>query len=329
MKRRLLDLLVCPACHQGLNCQITVEIETEVIEGELCCTYCQQSFPIIRGVPRFVSNVPSDIHHQATAQAFGWQWTHFTELLPTFENQFLDWIYPLQADFFKNKIILDAGCGIGRHLYYAAKYGAQDAIGIDFSDAVDTTFQNVREIGNAHVVQANIMNLPFKPETFSFVYSIGVLHHLPDPEAGFQKLVPLIKPGGTIFSWVYGFENNELIHRIINPIRIKVTSHLPFEALKFVSLLIAFVLHLLLKGIYRPLNKLGFTRLPYNDYFYQLSGFGFRQNHTIVFDHLVAPIAFYLKQDEFRAWFTKAKLKDIEISWRNKNSWRGRGTRSI
>jgi len=41
-------------------------------------------------------------------------------------------------------------------------------------------------------------------ETFDFIYSIGVLHHTPDTRAAFLRLVPLLKPGGTIAIWVYG-----------------------------------------------------------------------------------------------------------------------------
>jgi hypothetical protein len=44
-----------------------------------------------------------------------------------------------------------------------------------------------------------------------------------------------------------------------------------------------------------------------------------------VFDHLVAPVAFYLSRDEFETWFQHSDLRDVQISWRNQNSWRGFG----
>lgn len=324
MKRRLINFLVCPDCHQSFACEVLDELDGEIIEGRLRCINCQQEFPIRAGIPRLLPNaLPA--RHQETAQAFGWQWTHFIEMHTTFEEQFLDWIAPIQPEFFRGKIVLDAGCGIGRHISCAANYGAQEVIGIDLSDAVETCFKHVGHLPNVHVVQANLLKLPFKLHTFDFIYSIGVLHHLPDPEAGFRALVDFVKHGGTIFAWVYGYEGNALIHRVIDPVRKAVTSRLPFALLMPLSFAITVPLQIGVKGIYRPLNKIGFKSLPYNEYFYQLSDFSFRQNHTIVFDHLVPPIAFYLKQEDFKNWFIKAGLRDIEISWRNKNSWRGRG----
>jgi len=39
----------------------------------------------------------------------------------------------------------------------------------------------------------------------------------------------------------------------------------------------------------------------------------------------VAPVAFYLRRDEFEGWFRHNDLRDVRISWRNQNSWRGFG----
>src|SRR5256885_16908554 len=80
------------------------------------------------------------------------------------------------------------------------------------------------------------------------------------------------------------------------------------------------------RGINQPLRSTPeFKRLPMHDYLYSPAAFSFRQNYNIVFDHLVAPTAFYLRRDDFEAWFKRSQLRDIEISWRNQNSWRGRG----
>jgi hypothetical protein len=88
----------------------------------------------------------------------------------------------------------------------------------------------------------------------------------------------------------------------------------------------AVVLQGVVKGLYGPLEGTAvWRRLPSHDYLTSLSQFGFRQNHTIVFDHLVAPTAFYLRRAEYEAWFRDAALEDVEITWRNGNSWRGRG----
>jgi SAM-dependent methyltransferase len=161
---------------------------------------------------------------------------------------------------------------------------------------------------------------------FDFIYSIGVLHHMPDPEAGFASLVRYVRPDGAIFAWVYGRENNGVVHHFINPMRKAVTSRLPPAVLPVIAWPMSVALYGTIKAIYRPLHGTrAFQRLPLHDYLYSLAGFNFRRIYNIAFDHLVAPIAFYLRRDEFESWFTRRDLTDVQISWRNQNSWRGFG----
>ena len=74
-------------------------------------------------------------------------------------------------------------------------------------------------------------------------------------------------------------------------------------------------------------NKLGWlaSKLPYAPYLAWLAQYNFRHNHHVVFDHLVAPTAFYIRREDYRAWFDRAGLTDVQLSWRNQNSWRGFG----
>ena len=65
--------------------------------------------------------------------------------------------------------------------------------------------------------------------------------------------------------------------------------------------------------------------LFYNDYLSAISDFGWREQHTIVFDHLVAPTSHYIRREDFEGWFERAGLVDVEITRRNENSWRGLG----
>jgi hypothetical protein len=82
--------------------------------------------------------------------------------------------------------------------------------------------------------------------------------------------------------------------------------------------------------LYGPLNRsergTALARhLFYNDYLRAISGFGWREQHTIVFDHLVAPTAFYISREEFEKWWQEIDASDVIIGWHNKNSWRGFG----
>jgi SAM-dependent methyltransferase len=332
MKPRLVGLLACPTC--GGELQLRDEepdpgSEGEIVSGELLCISCAAKFPVRGGVPRLLPPSLSPVTEKTSA-AFGWQWQEFVELYDQYEAQFLDWIYPIEPEFFRDKIVLDAGCGNGRHAFYAARYGSRDVVAMDLSNAVETAYANIGKMPNAHVVQGDIYHPPFARTgaggPFDFIYSIGVLHHLPDPEAGFQSLLRILRPGGAIFAWVYGYENNGIVHGFINPIRKNVTTRIRPSVLPVIAWPMALVLHSAVKGIYRPLHSTPlFNALPSREYLYSLSSFSFRRNYNIVFDHLVAPVAFYLRRDEFEGWFRHGNLRDVRISWRNRNSWRGFG----
>jgi len=55
-------------------------------------------------------------------------------------------------------------------------------VAADLSRATDAAYANTRYRSNVHVVQADMHHLPFRtdPDDFDFVFSIGVVHHLPD-----------------------------------------------------------------------------------------------------------------------------------------------------
>ena len=332
MKPRLVELLACPTCGARLklgHAEMDPAREGEIVTGELECVSCAARFTVRGGIPRLLPAGLSAVAERVSA-AFGWQWQEFVELYDQYEAQFLDWIHPVSPDFFRDKVVLDAGCGNGRHAFYAARYGSREIVAMDFSDAVETAYANVGKLPNAHVVQGDIYHPPFaRGEAggpFDFIYSIGVLHHLPDPEAGFQSLVRFVRPGGAIFAWVYGHENNGLVHGFINPLRKNLTTRIRPSVLPIIAWPMSVVMQALVKGVYRPLHPTPlFKRLPSAEYLYSLSSFSFRRNYNIVFDHLVAPVAFYLRRDEFEGWFQHGDLRDVRISWRNQNSWRGFG----
>jgi SAM-dependent methyltransferase len=332
MKPRLIELLACPTCSAALqlrDARNDPDCEDEIATGELACSSCGTRYPIRGGIPRLLAGNLSPVAARTSA-AFGWQWQEFVELYDQYEAQFLDWIHPIQPEFFRDKVVLDAGCGNARHAYYAGRYSAREVVAMDLSDAVETAYANVGKMPNVHVIQGDINHPPFARSDsggpFDFIYSIGVLHHLPDPEAGFRSLVRFLRPGGAIFAWVYGRENNGVVHGFINPLRENVTTRIPPSMLPVIAWPMSVALQSVVKGVYRPLHSTPlFKMLPSREYLYSLSSFSFRRNYNIVFDHLVAPVAFYLRRQEFEGWFSRMDLRDVQISWRNQNSWRGFG----
>jgi SAM-dependent methyltransferase len=295
------------------------------MEGSLVCSGCDAGFPITRGIPRFLPRTLA-ADQKATADAFGYEWTHYSALTEADRQEFLAWIAPLTPADFKDRVVLDGGCGKGRHIFLAARFGAREVVGIDLSNAVEAAFRNTRELPNVHVVQADIAHLPFA-DPFDLAYSIGVLHHLPVPKDGFLALAGHVKPGGRISAWVYGKEGNLWIEKLVDPVRRNVTSRLPRVLTRCLSFPPAVVLYAGLKLLYAPAkSRLWLKRLlPYSDYLCSISGYSFAENFWNVFDQLVAPTAFYHSREEFVDWFATAQARQVEISRHNSNSWRGTG----
>ena len=329
MKERLLQYLSCPTCAGTISLSSDQREAGEIIEGQLGCAACSRSWPILRGVPRFASLDEVEEEKAVTAAGFGWQWQHFTQTDDKYEQQFLGWIAPVTPEFFADKIVLEGGCGKGRHTQLAAQWGAREVIGVDLSAAVETAFAATRNLPNAHIVQADIYNLPFA-RLFDYAFSVGVLHHLPDPGGGFKSLAAKVKAGGNISAWVYGAENNEWITRWVNPVRRSLTSRMNPSALLQLSKVPSAIMFAATKLIYGPLNRSPrgaswASHLFYNDYLKAIAPFGWREQHTIVFDHLVAPTAFYISRAEFADWWREINGSEVEITWHNSNSWRGFG----
>ena len=328
MKSSLLEYLSCPSCHGRLDLAETVVEGVEVMEGNVVCRNCHAIYPVRRGVPRFVTESRTgDVSR--TASAFGWEWKRFSRIDEHHEQQFLDWIAPAGRDTFRGRVVLEGGCGKGRHTRLAARYGAAAVIAVDLSDAVDVAFDNTRDLPAAHIVQADLLRLPLRPGSCDYAFSVGVLHHLPDPTAGFHALAKAVRPGGTVSVWVYGAENNAWIAHVVTPLRVGLTSRLPARVVHALSWTLALPLWLALVALYRPARRPGLSWMRrflfYYPYLAYISAFPFREIHHIVHDHLVAPVAHYLPRERVEEWYRSVGARDAVVAWHNKNSWRGYG----
>jgi len=330
MKEKLVDFLVCPTCGGPFKLNKTKVEEKEVMEGFLECANCPRKYPVKSGIPRIIPE-SMDKAKRDTAKNFGYEWKNFNQFYKEYQKQFEGWINPLNPDFFKGKVVFDAGCGKGRHVYYSIAFGAKEVIGVDLSDAVDVAFEQTKKFENAHIIQADIYSLPLRRDFFDLAYSIGVIHHLPDPKKGFSTVLQKVKPGGTILVWMYGKEGNTLLP-ILDFVRKNIALKMPLAIVKALSYIAMLCIHPVLLLVYKPLNEWNLTKgvssfLPMNGFFHYLSGHSFTQNTSILFDQLIAPIANYYTRDEFDSFFTENNIKDVRIVHRNNNSWTGVGVR--
>ncbi|HEY0583877.1 MAG TPA: methyltransferase domain-containing protein [Chloroflexota bacterium] len=203
MHRALLAWLRCPSCGAALEPDSDAD---PVEEGTLrCTTTAAHTFPIRRGIPRFVAE-------DAYTSSFSYEWQRFsrtqldsvTRRTDTRDRLQASLNFPLQE--LKGKRVLDAGCGMGRFAEIVHNYGGE-YVGLDYSFAVDAAQHNVGRLPGVHLVQANIFELPFAADAFDVVISLGVLHHTPDPRRAFGSLPRVLKRGGRLSITVYDAGN--------------------------------------------------------------------------------------------------------------------------
>jgi SAM-dependent methyltransferase len=323
MREEIVDELACPMCRGPLRLADGAVVAQAVETGTLSCA-CGRSFAIRRGVPRLLPDHIGALDTRIAA-AFGYEWTHFHIDYADATEHFLDWIAPLRGEDFAGKRIVDAGCGMGRHARAAARFGARAVYAMDLSDAVDVARRYTRDEPNVHVLQADLRYPPLRGP-FDLVYSIGVLNQLPAPEAGFVALARLLRPGGALCAWVYAAEAGRAVSHVIDPLRARCTSRLPFPLLRWLTWPVAALLFAVSHGVYRPIIRAAPAlrdRLPWGTYLEQLGGFPFSLLHCTIFDQLVAPAARYCTQEELRGFFAAAGLDSPTISLRHGNGWRG------
>lgn len=248
-------------------------------------------------------------HQKKTAESFAYEWKTIYRENDFEKNNFFHFLSPfINATELKGKLTLDIGCGSGRFTKQAALAGAAVAFGSDLGESVEVAYQLTKDLPNACIVQADIYDMPFR-QTFDVAYSIGVLHHLPRPEAGFRRLPKVLKPDGRMLIWVYSRRHNGRAIYFYEPLRAAL-KHLPKPLLYRLCYLPAFGVQLI-NYLTVGLGKLGFDAAAKKVPFYYYANFPFNMKLNDAFDVLATPKSNYYYLEEIERWFKNAKLKQV------------------
>lgn len=105
-----------------------------------------------------------------------------------------------------DRSILVAGCGTSQAAKYALRWPKARVTGIDLSRAsIEATAKLKRKhsIHNLDLQQLPVEQAAELGRSFDYVVCTGVLHHLPDPEAGLRALSEVLAPAGAMHLMVY------------------------------------------------------------------------------------------------------------------------------
>jgi len=251
-------------------------------------------------------------------ERFGFEWHTYSELRQEYEDQFRRWTAPINVSEWRDRRFLDVGCGMGRNSYWPMTYGARSGVAIDVNEgSLASARQTLSSYPTMTIRFLSAYDIDYRDE-FDIAFSIGVIHHLEDPQRALQAMVRAVKPGGRVLIWVYGLENNEWIVRFVSPLRRLVFSRLPIGLLHWLSWFPA-------AGLWMALH-LGFGR---TEYARQTREFTFRHLRSIVFDQLLPKIAHYWPRSTVEAMMTEAGLTDIKLVAVNEISWAAVGTKPM
>ena len=155
-------------------------------------------------LPESSSPIPAS---RGTAESFGLEWTTHGTLGRLYASEADLWrefeTFRIPPEMLQGRRVLDAGCGMGRWSYAIAKSGARYVVGFDLHDGVRAAQALTRGTGRVGLLKANVFALPFQPDSFDSIISIGVLHHTGDTRGAIRALLPLLRPAGHLFIQLY------------------------------------------------------------------------------------------------------------------------------
>jgi SAM-dependent methyltransferase len=237
---------------------------------------------------------------------FGDEWKRFDQtdraegdLRETFDNYFRTFPWSMVAGESRG---FDLGCGSGRWARFVAERCGHLTCIDPSPEALEVARRNLNHLTNVDFQQAAAGDLPYAESSFDFGYSLGVLHHTPDPARSLRDAVRVLKPGSPFLVYVYYALDNRpiwfrLVWRASNVMRLAI-SRLPHRWRYVVSQAIAAVVYWPLARVALLAEKVGLNseHLPLTSYrrksFYvmrtdALDRFGTRIEHRFTRSELV------------------------------------------
>ncbi|MBI2094229.1 MAG: methyltransferase domain-containing protein, partial [Candidatus Omnitrophica bacterium] len=134
------ELWACPSCRALIPSLSSWEASS------FLCDQCGLRFPWIDGIPRFVES-------DSYVKSFSFEWlrhrkTQLDPSSPGESEQTFREKTGLTPEQVEGKLILDAGCGMGRFAQVVSRWGGR-VVGMDLSRSVEAASENLSGYKNA------------------------------------------------------------------------------------------------------------------------------------------------------------------------------------
>jgi SAM-dependent methyltransferase/uncharacterized protein YbaR (Trm112 family) len=260
----------------------------------------------LRQLIESVNSNRSVSYHQQTRENFSHEWDNHALGGKTWGMELSDrvrWFFlePLRIpeDELRGKVMLDAGCGNGSQSVAYTEHGLE-VIAVDLSSGLEHGYAYRQlHLGadptKVHFVQADLQRPPLASASLDIIHSAGVLHHTPNTLQTFRALLPLLRPGGVFYVWLYKYE--EWVTPLVDSIRV-VSTRIPPTVFARVAQLFAIPFI----GFCKTVNALGVRTYPNQTR---------REAALALMDIFGAPYAYYHSFEEVAEWYKAAGFGEI------------------
>ncbi|MGH9349280.1 MAG: class I SAM-dependent methyltransferase [Vicinamibacterales bacterium] len=255
-----------------------------------------------------------------TIRDFGKQWTTYRDNEGYYGSLelFTDIFGPhLSVEDLRGRRVADVGSGTGRIVSMLLAADVREVVAVEPSRAFEVLEENVGADPRVTCLNVAGAQLPAYGD-LDYIFSIGVLHHVPNPREVIDACRAALRPGGRFVAWVYGYEGNEAYVAFVTALR-AVTTRLPHA---FVVPLVR-LLDLALVA-YLALGRR--VRLPLHLYLPILRRLTPDKRRLVIYDQLRPAHARYYTRAEAEA-LLRGKFDEVTLYHRRGYSWTVFGTK--
>ena len=274
---------------------------------------------INKNIPSFILGNEQNIDIK-TVSSFGQEWARFSDFEDKEINAIAGEYFDIVSDkmLSGNSLVLDIGCGSGRwSKYLSSKVKFIEAI--DPSEAVFSAQKMLANSSNVRITQAGVDAMPFPDNSFDFVLSLGVFHHLPDTQKAIDEAVRKLKVGGYFLLYLYyNLDNRNFLYKFLfhcsSLIRIFI-SNLPNHIKNFMCDLLAIFIYMPFIWLSRMVKmtfsgKSWYLKIPLS--YYIDKSFTVIRNDSL--DRFGTPLEKRFSKKEIETMLRNSGLQEIKFS---------------